>query len=89
MFNFFHRSKVKTEVARMQIIYDENTQALIDQLQEAIETETAWLIKDLNAKKVGQARIRTEVQCNTRLNLMRNELQRIYQIAIPKGYIFN
>lgn len=89
MFDCFKKKKVKTKVAKMQIIYDDETQALIDQLQEAIETETAWLIKDLNSKKVGQARIRTEIQCNTRLNLMRNELQRIYQIAMPKGYIFN
>lgn len=72
----------------MKIIYDDKTTALINQLQETLEAETGWLISSLKKQGAGAMRIRTEVQCNSRLNLIRNELVRLRQIAMPIRYEF-
>lgn len=72
----------------MKIIYDDKTNALIDLLTTTIEEETNYLINHLRSRGAGTMRIQTEVQCCTRLNKMRNELNRLYAIAMPVSYEF-
>lgn len=72
----------------MKKIYDEKTTALIKQLNDLLAEETNHLANKLKNQGATAMRIKTEIQCNSHLNAVRNELFRIHQIAMPVRYEF-
>lgn len=73
----------------MKIIYSDTTQALIDNLNNAIEGRISFITNEMSKKGFSSLAVRDRIQSDRILNSIRNELIRVHQVAIPVSYEFD
>lgn len=72
----------------MKAIYSQQTQDLIDSLNQHLDHHIEMITNKLKERNASPNRVSVELQCNPTLNKIRSELTRVYQVALPIRYEF-